>query len=216
MLRSILLALLAITALAACSSMSEEECQIANWEARGVTDGTNGLSIGAFERFERACSRFMIQPNYEAYQQGRLQGLQQFCTPEGVYAAGLRGVGQPAECGSRADLFRIHRITSRYAETRGLLLSARREYESVLRDARYDRDTVRDMRRRLRRDDLSEKERNRAEDRLDDALRDLDDFPFRSAQLQTEIFSLERQLDSDQAALVALEIELGMSQSQFY
>lgn len=216
MFRLVVLALMSLTALASCASMSEEECQVANWEARGLSDGTNGRSIGAFQRFENACARYTIAPDFEAYQQGRLRGLEQFCTPEGVYAAGLRGVGQPAECGSRPELFRIHGVTSRYADSRGLLLNARRRYESLLRDARFDRDTVRDMRRRLRRDDLSDKDRRRAEERLDRALRDLDDFPFRASQLQFDLVDLERRLDAAEAELIALEIELGFTRGRFF
>ncbi len=46
--------LLLTTLLAACSSMSPQECQTANWQSVGYSDGQNGVSSNRVSDYVKA------------------------------------------------------------------------------------------------------------------------------------------------------------------
>ncbi|MEM1379150.1 MAG: DUF2799 domain-containing protein [Pseudomonadota bacterium] len=195
--------------LSGCATLSEDECQLADWNARGIADGQNGETPARFQRYTEACNRFGIAPDFAAWEAGRKTGLKTFCTPQGIYSAGLRRRGDPGQCGFDPELNRIHRTTSRYAELEVALTSARRAYESVLSGFEWDRRNIRNMRRRLARDDLGKDERKRAERSLRNSLNDLDTYPFRERQARSRMRELEFAFDDARLELRLLERELG-------
>jgi len=92
-LTCLLLAFCAVT-LAACSNtatMGENECSAVDWRTIGYEDGVAGLSGAQIGVHRRACARYSIAPDLEAYRLGRVEGLREFCQPHNGYRAGVTG-----------------------------------------------------------------------------------------------------------------------------
>lgn len=77
--------------LAACSTLSTEECINGNWQAIGFADGAAGREATYLKNHNKACSKVGITANYSLWEQGRQQGLKQYCTATNAYQIGRRG-----------------------------------------------------------------------------------------------------------------------------
>lgn len=76
------LALVALSLLAACASVSREECLAGDWVSIGQRDGAAGrIGPAQFERHETACAKVAVVPDRTAWAQGYEAGLRQYCTP---------------------------------------------------------------------------------------------------------------------------------------
>lgn len=93
----VLLAVAAIL-LSACESISSEECLAADWYSLGVEDGAKGYSLSRLGAYRKDCAEVGVAPDAEMYSQGRMVGLESFCTYERGYADGKRGAGNRAVC----------------------------------------------------------------------------------------------------------------------
>lgn len=87
-----------ITVLLGCATLSPSECQVANWQAIGYTDGTQGRYPDYIMQHAKACSKVGIKPNSSAWETGRQQGLEQYCTRQNAYRLGQKGSSLHAVC----------------------------------------------------------------------------------------------------------------------
>lgn len=87
-----------IVILSSCATLSPSECQVANWQAIGYTDGTQGRYPDYIMQHAKACSKVGISPNSDAWEKGRQQGLTQYCTRQNAYQLGQRGSSLRAVC----------------------------------------------------------------------------------------------------------------------
>ncbi len=77
----IIVAVFSLLILSGCASMSESECQVANWRIIGAEDGAAGYNPDArLSRHRKACAKYGISPNYDQYQLGYEDGIVRFCT----------------------------------------------------------------------------------------------------------------------------------------
>jgi len=97
-----------VVMLAACSStatMGQNECSAIDWRTIGYEDGVAGHSGAQIGVHRRACAKYGITPDLEAYRLGRVEGLREFCQPHNGYRAGVTGVSSyvvcPADLASR-------------------------------------------------------------------------------------------------------------------
>jgi len=74
--------------IAACTSLSKEECQKGNWFDIGQNDGSKGRALSAFEAHAKVCKKHGIKPDRRQYEDGRLFGLARYCTPLSGFKAG--------------------------------------------------------------------------------------------------------------------------------
>ncbi len=81
--------LLVSLSLTGCATLSKEECQRGNWFQVGYTDGAEGQTIDRLNEHIKACADYKIAPDQMAYQQGRMQGVQQYCQTKG-YSIGQK------------------------------------------------------------------------------------------------------------------------------
>jgi hypothetical protein len=84
-----------VVVLAACSStatMGQDECSAVDWRTIGYEDGVTGHSGAQIGVHRRACARYGISPDLEAYRLGRAEGLREFCQPHNGYRAGVTGM----------------------------------------------------------------------------------------------------------------------------
>ncbi len=77
--------------LAACASLTQEQCLSGNWSGIGYNDGLNGRSVEYIGNHFEACAELGILPDVRSWQEGREQGLLRYCTPENAYITGRNG-----------------------------------------------------------------------------------------------------------------------------
>lgn len=82
---------LVIIGLSGCASMSGDECATSNWSAVGYEDGSRGYTSERFGNHRKACAKHGITADFGAYQQGRTQGLVEFCQPNRGFNLGASG-----------------------------------------------------------------------------------------------------------------------------
>ncbi len=74
-----------------CAAMNKNECLNAQWQSVGYEDGAKGYTASHIGEYRKSCAEFNVSPDLEAYTQGRLRGLTQWCTPSNGYLQGTRG-----------------------------------------------------------------------------------------------------------------------------
>lgn len=117
--------------LAACASLSEDECRAGNWFGIGKEDGSNGRLLSFIDTHAEACAEYGIAPDRRAWARGRAEGLTFYCTSDRAFNEGRRGRTLAPVCGG-FDLARLER-----ANEKGLQLhwveDEIREVESEIR-----------------------------------------------------------------------------------
>jgi hypothetical protein len=92
------LALIALV-LQGCASLTPEQCMRADWRRIGISDGINGIGATRINDHAKACTAHGIQPDLNAYLNGRAEGLLSYCQPANGFALGRRGMSaNAAEC----------------------------------------------------------------------------------------------------------------------
>ncbi|MCQ8185605.1 DUF2799 domain-containing protein [Parvularcula maris] len=192
---------------ASCATLSENQCNVADWEMLGVEDGQNGQTVARYNRYVEDCGRHGIAPDRVSWQRGYDRGLESFCTPQGVYQAGLRRRGSPSACGGDPDLFRIHRAASNFAGAESLLRSAELTIDRLIDSTfRRERDMERIEDRLINDDDLTAEERNELRAELKKRRRRRDDV--RQDLRRARFNLLQRQQEFDWARRELREVEL--------
>jgi hypothetical protein len=85
------LALLPLLALAACATLSEDQCRQGDWQAIGQADGANGRTPDYLAKHAKACADFGIVPDAALWEKGRRQGLPLYCRPARAWDEGADG-----------------------------------------------------------------------------------------------------------------------------
>ncbi len=93
--------------LAACASLTQEQCTNGNWNGIGYQDGVDGLSQSYFKRHRDACGEYGITPDKTAWLAGRAEGLKQYCTKPNAYAIGRSGAEMNPVCTTNVDSLRL-------------------------------------------------------------------------------------------------------------
>lgn len=97
-------------ALAACATLSEDQCLNANWQEIGRQDGTNGRTSDFIEQHAKACNQYGIAPVRAEWEKGRQQGLPLYCRPARAWEEGADGRRLSPVCpkDQLAELERAH------------------------------------------------------------------------------------------------------------
>jgi uncharacterized small protein (DUF1192 family) len=90
-------------ALGGCASMSSEECAASDWTAIGYEDGSRGYTSDRFGTHRKACAKHGYTADFGAYQQGREQGLVEFCQPSRGFALGANGGQYYGVCAANGE-----------------------------------------------------------------------------------------------------------------
>lgn len=89
-----------------CATLKEEECLTVNWYNIGYEDGTKGHESSRVALHRKACSKYGVIPDLSLYQQGRSEGLIEYCTPHKGYSQGVNGLTYRDVCqGNLKDPF---------------------------------------------------------------------------------------------------------------
>jgi len=84
--------------LSGCATMSGDECMTSDWSAIGYEDGARGYTTDRFGQHRKACAKHGVTPDFSAYQNGRDQGLIEFCQPNRGFRVGTNGGSYNGVC----------------------------------------------------------------------------------------------------------------------
>jgi hypothetical protein len=133
-------ALIVALVLSGCASMDKDECLTVDWRTVGFEDGAAGYSGDRIARHRKACAEHGVTPDLTLYQQGREEGLTEYCRPANAYRLGAQGSSYGGVCpaelegeflsayGSGRQLYTLE---SRVANATYQLDSKRRELNRV-------------------------------------------------------------------------------------
>ena len=71
--------------------MSSEECANSDWHSIGYEDGSRGYTTEKFSSRRKACAKHGVTADFQAYQEGRDEGLVEYCQPARGYNLGVNG-----------------------------------------------------------------------------------------------------------------------------
>ncbi len=83
--------LVCLAVISGCASLGKEECLNADWRTIGYEDGARGQQASYIGRHRKACAKYGVKPDFDLYENGRRQGLREYCTPRNGYYLGVKG-----------------------------------------------------------------------------------------------------------------------------
>jgi len=134
-------------AISGCASMSADECLTSDWRGIGFEDGALGYTAGRLSQHRKACAKFGVTPDWQAYQDGRVEGLREYCQPQTGFNLGVGGGKYNGVCSidqeaDFLDAFRsgsqLYTLRSNVDSTNAQINTKRHELEKVvvlIRDA---------------------------------------------------------------------------------
>ncbi|HWM29279.1 MAG TPA: DUF2799 domain-containing protein [Woeseiaceae bacterium] len=102
-LRQAVAPFIAIVTLSGCASMSGDECAMSDWHTIGFEDGSRGYTADRLGDHRKACAKHGVAPDFQAYQAGRDEGLQEFCQPSRAFNLGANGGHYNGVCNSSLE-----------------------------------------------------------------------------------------------------------------
>lgn len=148
--------------LSSCASLSPEQCKNADWRQIGYTDGANGEPAGRLQEHASACAKADIKPDLDAYLSGRMEGLLSYCQPENGFEVGRRG--RPDNVGDcpphlRAPFLDQYRQGREINGLESEVQRLRNMLQNDQNEARRNDRRMEDIRKELRRQNLSPERR---------------------------------------------------------
>ncbi len=185
---------------AGCASMGEDECRVADWRAIGYEDGVSGKAASHLGERREACAEYGVTPNFAAYQQGREEGLREFCTPASGYRLGRNGQPFSAVCPSelQADFHDAYKSGREIYQAAAVVRATR----SKLRRKQHELEEIRSSLTR-KTSKLIAPDTN-AEQRIELLLK-VQELASRKSAVEDEISRLSVELDQHNERLAALE-----------
>lgn len=201
-----LIAATALSALASCETMSEEDCARADWYRIGETDGLAGAAVDGFTERADRCLRYGLPADSDAYFEGRERGLRSYCTPASGYERGRAGEVYRGVCPAplEAAFLEEYGIGRRLFDLSKAHQGAIETYERRVDTLETDRTELRRLRDRLRDDALPDDERARLESEADRRRRDIERAERELPRLAAAIDDAQGRLDDYRAFLTRM------------
>ena len=86
-----------------CVGMSVNECMYTDWRTKGEFDGRDGAPAEKFSQYEKQCMKHSVNPDRTAYEEGRNEGLKQFCVQEVGFVVGAEGKSYHNVCSAALE-----------------------------------------------------------------------------------------------------------------
>lgn len=178
-------ALAALMILSGCATMSGDECLTSDWQAIGYEDGSQGYSSDRLGQRRKACAKHGVTPDFQAYQDGRNEGLKEFCQPQRGFNLGVGGGRYNGICPSHLEpgFLDAYRTGAQLHTLRSNVNSANYQISARERELNDLDDTVRAKEAELIAADTTVQDRVLI-------LADLKDLSERKGQLEAEIIGL--------------------------
>ena len=166
-----LIGLAFIAVLSGCATMSADECATADWSAIGYEDGSTGYPADRIGDHRKACAKHGFTPDLAAYQEGRKQGLKEYCRPGSGFRAGRNGSNYHGVCPANLeeDFMSGYRVGHKIYEMRSAVDSMSSEMSFNRNEIKKLDKEVREKEDSLANDDLSSGDRRRLLDDIKEA-----------------------------------------------
>lgn len=177
-----------LLAISGCATMDREECLTVDWRTVGFEDGVAGHSADRIGEHRKACAKHGVAPDLTAYQEGRAEGLREYCIPSNGFRVGAQGGGYSGICPSDLE----PAFADAYHSGRQLYT-----LESRLSNVSYQLDSRRDQLRSAESDIVTRSARAISSDATTEeraqAVVDVKHLGERVGQLKSEIRQLEEE-----------------------
>ena len=129
-----------------CASMSGDECMATDWSAVGFEDGARGYTTERFSKHRKACAKHGVTADFAAYQNGREQGLVEYCQPGSGYDVGVNGGRYYGVCSvdREADFleaynagYHLYTLRSNVKRANSRISAKERELENLAKTMRH-------------------------------------------------------------------------------
>lgn len=180
-------------ALSACSSVvSEEVCQVGNWEAQGFEDGSKGRSPDRLNKIVEACTEYGLSVDNQAWLKGYEAGLPRYCTYERGYERGESGSSYNQVCGGPL----AEEYGPGYEEGRHRY-EIYRQYEELVERYEYKRSRLYELRRQIQNPDISDRQRDNLRRNIRRLEYDIDNLRYNIRQFERRHSLNRRHTDRD-------------------
>ena len=92
-----------VIGLSGCATMNGDECMTSDWHAIGFEDGSRGYGTDRLANHRKACAKHGVTPDFQAYQNGRDQGLEGYCQPSRGFNLGANGGSYNGVCSAHRE-----------------------------------------------------------------------------------------------------------------
>ena len=176
---------LAIAVLSGCASLSSEACVTRAWAAIGYEDGSRGYTTDKFGSRRKACAKHGVTADFKAYQEGREEGLVEFCQPSRGYNLGARGGSYYGVCdvAMEGEFLDAYRVGSQLHTLRSNVNNANSKIYSKEAELKRTKEKIRAKEAELISEDVTTQDRVML-------LADLKELSERTGELEAEIEAL--------------------------
>lgn len=187
---------LLILALTGCAAMDHSQCVSSDWHTVGFEDGARGHPMTKIGDYRRACAKYSVAPDFEAYRAGHSEGVELYCREGNGFNVGSRGDVYHAVCPPEYE----QRFLAGYHTGRQLyeLSSA---VESAERRLASKRRALEEARRRLVEMQAAVIDKETSEEERAKLIVEIADSGHQQGRLESEIGALERELGARQEEL---------------
>lgn len=192
---------LAVSGLGGCAGMSGDECITSDWAAIGYEDGARGYTTDRISQRRKACAKHGVTPDFAAYQNGREQGLVEYCQPGRGFDIGSNGGRYNGVCSVdlEADFLDAYNAGYHLYTLRSNVNRANSAINAKERELQRIKDEMRAKEASLISEETTTEERVLL-------LVDLKDLSERTGQLEAEIQDLHEQRARSQVELEQYQV----------
>ncbi|MCF7985331.1 MAG: DUF2799 domain-containing protein [Thiohalocapsa sp.] len=155
--------------LSGCATLNENECRSVDWRELGLRDGRSGYTPQRLAEHREACAKHGIRPDERLYEEGRRDGLREYCVLDNAVQEGLAGRRYQGVCpsGINRDFRDLNAAAYEVHDTRRAIDNTANRLRAL--EAELNNKKTSDKRRTQIRDEI--RELDRQYDQLKDTLR---------------------------------------------
>lgn len=167
----------AAVVLSGCATMNEDQCLAGDWGTVGYGDGANGRPLSRLDDHAKACSKYGVTPLEGPYRSARADGLVLYCTLERGFAEGRSSGAYHQVCPAdlEADFLPAYRDGQRLHVAETALASVENDFDNALSRIEDREDKLEAKQRELRQEGLTDEERAKIRDRIQEVRGELRD-----------------------------------------
>lgn len=164
----------AVLTLGSCATMSEEQCLAGDWSGQGYADGASGLTMSRLGEHAEACMKHGVAPDDAAYRSGWSQGVVSYCTRDRGFEAGRTGSSYAGICPAdlEEDFLPAYRDGQIVYRAEVAVNDARSQVDSLGNRLEELDDKITAKQAEARAEGLTEEQRERIRDRIQEIRRE--------------------------------------------
>lgn len=197
--------------LSACASLSQEDCLYMHWHARGVMDGADGVPANKVNEYQQRCSKFSVEVDEKTYEEGRQEGLKQYCTLDNGFNLGITGKRYQNAC--TLALERVFQQGYRPGRLMYTAASNLQLAQSTINTSQYNIDRLHGRidreYDRLGGSDLTDEERRKIRNQINRLRREVEDVRYKRRQAESQLPELRRQCLETKSRVESLGFNVG-------